>query len=144
MGVVLYKDNKYVGTLEDFRKFLAKKLRYACETREKFKGIDFALVDLGTQDFTVKIENGENNIIEGAYHNALNWYGVQELVALFDNQSDERQFVSNLYGGGYFDCVNFYADDIEGIDFYKEAGELLRNKDINSADLIIWEVKQSA
>lgn len=141
MGIVLYKDNKYVGTFEDFRKFLAKKLQYACETHEKLRDINFALVDVGTQDFTVNIENGENNIIESAYHNAIDWYGIQELVALFDNQTDERQFVSNLYGGGYFDCANFYTDDIECIDFNREAGKLLCNKDINSTDLVIWEVK---
>ena len=68
------------------------------------------------------------------------WFGIQELKSPFNNASSERQFISDFYSGGYFDCANIYTGDMDNEDIKKAVKTLVRNKNINSNATVVWEV----
>lgn len=144
MGIIIKKDNKYVGSFEDFQRFLADRIKLVCETKDKFGIVDFTECTL--PDYNVTVTIGEqSNIIVGAYNNACGWFGIRELKSPFDNQSSERQFISDYYGGGYFDCANLYTGDMDYEDIKKAVKSLVRNKNINSGSaMVLWEVREEA
>lgn len=143
MGIIIKKDNKYVGSLEDFQRFLTDRLKVVCETREKFGVVNFAECSLPDYNMTVTIGE-QSNTVDCAYNNTCGWFGVQELKSPFNNQSSERQFVSDFYGGGYFDCVNLYTGDMDFEDVKKAVKTLVRNKNINLNATVVWEVLEEA
>lgn len=142
MGIIIKKDNKYVGSFEDFQRFLADRLNVVLETREKFGVVNFAECSLPAYNLTVTIGK-QSNIIISAYNNTCGWFGIRELKSPFDNQSSERQFISDYYGGGYFDCANIYTGDMDFEDIKKAVSTLVRNKNINSSNAtVVWEVNE--
>ena len=104
MGIVLNEGNKWLGTLEDFKKFLVGKIQNAFESSTKLKQYDFAVCDLPEYNITVEVGQ-KNNIVSCMYDNATEWHGVKELHSPFNNDTSEREFISDMYGGGYFDCI---------------------------------------
>lgn len=143
MGIVIRKENKYVGSLEDFQRFLTGRLKFVFETKEKFGVVQFAECSLPAYNLTVTIGE-QSNIVDSAYNNTCGWFGVQELKSPFNNTSSERQFISDYYGGGYFDCVNIYTGDIDDEDIKKAVKALVRNKNINLNATVVWEVSEEA
>ncbi|MBO7716635.1 MAG: hypothetical protein J6S85_23920 [Methanobrevibacter sp.] len=139
MGIIIKKDNKYVGSFEDFQRYLTDRLKVVCETREKFGVVDFAECSLPDYNLTVTIGE-QSNIVDGAYNNVCGWFGIQELKSPFNNASSERQFISDFYSGGYFDCANIYTGDMDNEDIKKAVKTLVRNKNINSNATVVWEV----
>lgn len=142
MGIIIKKDNKYVGGFEDFQRFLTDRLKVVCETREKFGVVNFAECSLPAYNLTVTIGE-QSNVVDCAYNNTCGWFGVMELKSPFNNQSSERQFISDFYSGGYFDCVNIYTGDLDDEDIKKAVRALVRNKNINSSNAtVVWEVRE--
>lgn len=142
MGIIIRKDNKYVGSLEDFQRFLTDRFKVVCETREKFGVVNFAECSLPDYNLTVTIGE-QSNIVDSAYNNTCGWFGIQELKSPFNNHSEERQFISDFYGGGYFDCANLYTCDTDYEDIKKAVKTLVRNKNINSSNAtVVWEVRE--
>ena len=142
MGIVIKKENRYVGSFEDFQRYLADRLKLVCETRDKFGVVNFAECSLPAYNLTVTIGE-QSNIVDGAYNNTCGWFGIQELKSPFNNDSEERQFISDFYGGGYFDCANLYTGDMDNEDVKKAVRTLVRNKNINSGNAtIVWEVRE--
>ena len=139
MGIIIRKENKYIGSFEDFQRFLASRLKVVLETREKFGVVNFAECSLPTYNLTVTIGE-QSNIVDSAYNDTCGWFGVQELKSPFNNDSSERQFISDYYGGGYFDCVNIYTEDLDYEDIKKAVKSLVRNKNINLNATVVWEV----
>lgn len=143
MGIIIKKDNKYVGSLEDFQRFLTDRLKVVCETREKFGVVNFAECSLPDGNLTVTIGE-QSNIVDSAYNNTCGWFGIQELKSPFDNHSEERQFISDYYGGGYFDCANIYTVDMDYEDIKEAVKTLVLNKDISLNATVVWEVIEEA
>lgn len=143
MGIIIKKDNKYIGSFEDFQRFLADKLKVVLETRDKFGVVNFAECSLPAYNLTVTIGE-QNNVVDSAYNNTCGWFGVQELKSPFNNDSEERQFISDFYGGGYFDCANIYTGDVDNEDFKKVVKSLVRNKNISINATVVWEVCEEA
>ena len=141
MGIIIRKENKYVGSFEDFQRFLADRLKLVCKTKEKFGVVNFAERSLPDYNLTVTIGE-QSNIVDGAYNNACGWFGVMELKSPFNNDSEDRQFISDYYGGGYFDCANIYTGDMDDEDIKKAVKMLVRNKDINGNATVVWEVRE--
>ena len=141
MGIVLKKSNKYLGSFEDFKKFVARKMKVACEKHETFNGYDFALVDMPSYDITVNLDTQEDsNVVYSAYNNATGWYGIQELKSPFDDASDDRQFISDYYGGGSFACI--VIDTIYHDTDYNNGINMLTAKcTICDKDTVVWEEK---
>ena len=140
MGIIIRKENKYVGSFEDFQRFLTDRLKTVCETSEKFGVVNFAECSLPDYNLTVIIGE-QSNVVDSAYNNVCGWFGVRELKSPFSNASEERQFISDFYGGGYFDCANIYTGDMDSADIKKAVKTLVRNKNINSGNAtIVWEV----
>ena len=138
MGVIIQKGNKYLGNFEDFKRFISDKIMQSCKERTKFKVYDFAECDLPNYNVTVKMGE-ESNIVDCMYDNVQGWYGIQELKSPFDNNSCERQFISDYYGGGFFDCANVYTEDLQYEDIRKAVNSLVRNKNFTAGTVIIWE-----
>ena len=144
MGIIIKKDNKYVGSLADFQRFLTDRLKVVCETKEKFGVVQFAECSLPAYNLTVTIGE-QSNIVDSVYNNACGWFGVQELKSPFNNHSDvERQFISDYYGGGYFDCANIYTGDMDDEDIKEAVKTLVLNKNINLNATVVWEVREEA
>ena len=91
---------------------MTDRLKVVCETREKFGVVDFAECSLPDYNLTVTLGE-QSNIVDGAYNNVCGWFGIQELKSPFNNASSERQFISDFYSGGYFDCANIYTGDMD-------------------------------
>lgn len=144
MGIIIKKENRYVGSFEDFQRFLADRLKVVLETREKFGVVNFAECSLPAYNLTVTIGE-QSNVVDSAYNNTCGWFGIQELQSPFDNGSEDRQFISDYYGGGHFDCANIYTGDTYDEDIKKAVRALVRNKDINSSSAtVVWEVNEEA
>lgn len=145
MGIIIKKENKYVGSFDDFQRFLASRLKVVCETKEKFGVVNFAECSLPAYNLTVTIGE-QSNVVDSAYNNTCGWFGVMELKSPFNdfnNESSERQFVSDFYGGGYFDCANIYTGDMDDEDIKKAVKTLVRNKNINCGlATVVWEVNE--
>lgn len=139
MGIIIRKENKYVGSFEDFQRFLADRLKVVLETRDKFGVVNFA--ERSLPDFNLTVTIGEqSNIVDSAYNNTCGWFGVTELKSPFNNTSSERQFISDFYSGGYFDCANIYTGDFDNEDIKKAVKTLVRNKNISLNATVVWEV----
>lgn len=143
MGIVIKKENKYVGSFEDFQRFLAVRIEVVCKTKEKFGIVNFAECSLPAYNLTVNIGE-QSNVVDSAYNNTCGWFGIQELKSPFNNNSEERQFISDFYGGGYFDCANLYTGDFDREDIKKAVKTLVRNKNISLNATVVWEVLKEA
>ena len=125
MGIILNEGNKWLGSYADFKNFIIGKIITALETHERLKTYNFAHVDLPEYNITVALGE-ENNIVMCMYDNAQGWYGLCELDNPFDNiHSTERQSVSDMYGGSYFDCLNLVIDDYDRKDLPSAIGVCL-------------------
>ena len=94
----------YAGTFDEFRNFIIDKIYEDCKNEKEtsFKGYDFA--------FCTSNPSLDSDIKE-LYDDAEGWYGIKVLESPF-NDSSNRQFISNYYGGGDFGICNIFLDDL--------------------------------
>lgn len=126
-----HKNNRYAGTFSEFRDFIIDKIYKDCQNEKKtnFKGYDVALTDLSIETDLEKLIN-----------NAEGWFGVKVLHSLFEDSSN-RQFISDYYGGGDFGICNIFLDDIDREYVTREVEKMFGFTfgHIKDSDICVWE-----
>lgn len=110
-----HENNKWAGTFDEFKEFIIDKIYEDCqnEKRTSFKGYDIGFCELAP-----------DNDVKKLHEDAEAWFGIKVLDSPF-NDSSNRQFISDYYGGGNFGICNIYLDDIDRDYIAKEVDKML-------------------
>lgn len=131
---MIHEGNIYAGTFDEFKRFLSDRIYEDClnKRHSDFKGYDFAFLPWAK----VGVDDDANRL----YKEAEGWFGVKALESPF-NDSSNRQFISDYYGGGDFGMCNIFLDDVEPEYVSREVDKMISMTTCSHGDCVWEELK---
>ena len=130
----------YAGTFDEFRDFIIQKIYEDCQNERKS---DFCGVDIGFCHTITSLDKYYQNKgygFEECKEDVEGWYGVHLLEAGFEDSSN-RQFCSNYYGGGDFGVCDIFLDDLDKEYVAREVEKMITSTFGygHSKEICVWE-----